>query len=646
MKRGFLALGFICVLFAGCSDDTTTTDALVETDGGQLDGAIGSDSTTDAKTDAAKGDAAKSDAAKSDAAKGDAAKSDGAKSDGAKSDAAKSDAAKSDAKVSDGAGTDSATGDGALADAGQPAPASANVMVIFATRVDVIWKDSYTNETGYEVDRSIDGTTFTKLATVARTKLYHADKTALPGKTYYYRVRALTSAGPSQYSAALKATTPSEGVLDTSFAAPSGFATYAGAAASDSVSPKSIVIDSKGRTIVVATYFSANKPRPAAWRFLATGALDTSYGTSGRLEFGTPGTDVPTQAVVDHLDRLLVTGWRVTSNKAGMILWRFDAAGKLDLAFGRCTKVAGTQCTNRAGYQVFGDFDGGGLSVAVDSTGAPAVAGWKRISNTDVDLAVWRLKEYGEFDVIFNTTGYATVAGPIADLDRGYAIRIDGKNRLVVYGETHVNGTSKGGRVAIWRFTPGGKLDTAGFNSPKGWVEAGFTSGVSTQLADNRIALDAQNNITLISSFANNGTTWGPTIFRYQEDGKLDTSFNKTGFRIRDVGLLKLSHSGETWTLASPYEGHSMAVDSKGRTLLLLRARLGGSKDVVMVFRFLKDGSADATFNQQGWMVVDPPVNGSSSQSLAVGIALDKSDRIVLTADPYLASYGIVARVK
>ncbi|MBC6988260.1 reprolysin-like metallopeptidase [Hymenobacter sp. BT491] len=66
--------------------------------------------------------------------------------------------------------------------------------------IDVQWTDNATNETGFELERSPDNNTaYQRIATLPANTTTYTDPVALSGR-YYYRVRAVNSAGPSAYS--------------------------------------------------------------------------------------------------------------------------------------------------------------------------------------------------------------------------------------------------------------------------------------------------------------------------------------------------------------------------------------------------------------------------------------------------------------
>lgn len=88
------------------------------------------------------------------------------------------------------------------------APSNLSATAASATRIDLAWTDNSGNESGFEIEWSDDGTTFTQLASVGEdgTSYEHTGLTA--ETTYSYRIRAVNAVGSSAYSNVDAATTP------------------------------------------------------------------------------------------------------------------------------------------------------------------------------------------------------------------------------------------------------------------------------------------------------------------------------------------------------------------------------------------------------------------------------------------------------
>jgi hypothetical protein len=71
-----------------------------------------------------------------------------------------------------------------------PAPSGLSCTSASATEIDLNWVDTTNNETGFKIERSTDGTTFTQIALVAADVVSYNDTGLTTGQIYYYRVRA------------------------------------------------------------------------------------------------------------------------------------------------------------------------------------------------------------------------------------------------------------------------------------------------------------------------------------------------------------------------------------------------------------------------------------------------------------------------
>ncbi len=98
--------------------------------------------------------------------------------------------------------------------AGPPAaPSGLTATAASATQINLSWTNNASNQTGFKVERSPDGATFTQIGTTGATTTIYSDGPLAPVTTYFYRVRATNVAGDSTYSnvastATLADTTP------------------------------------------------------------------------------------------------------------------------------------------------------------------------------------------------------------------------------------------------------------------------------------------------------------------------------------------------------------------------------------------------------------------------------------------------------
>jgi fibronectin type 3 domain-containing protein/regulation of enolase protein 1 (concanavalin A-like superfamily) len=107
-----------------------------------------------------------------------------------------------------------------------PAAPTDLVATVSSGQIALTWTDNSGNETGFRVERSIDGVNFAQIALT--TLNTYTDPSVAAGTKYYYRVQAYNNAGPSTYSNVANATVPT---AVTAPAAPSNLVATAGSSA-------------------------------------------------------------------------------------------------------------------------------------------------------------------------------------------------------------------------------------------------------------------------------------------------------------------------------------------------------------------------------------------------------------------------------
>src|SRR5262245_37166136 len=127
-------------------------------------------------------------------------------------------------------------------------------------------------------------------------------------------------------------TAPAAGMLDptfgvdgrvtTRFPTPSGDFCYA------------VAVDSQGRVIVAGSTDKGANYDFAISRYTAAGALDTSFGSAGVLNFAFGASEDQAYCVaVDSLDRVLVAGVTNSGSNFDFAVARLTATGALDTSF-------------------------------------------------------------------------------------------------------------------------------------------------------------------------------------------------------------------------------------------------------------------------------------------------------------------------
>ncbi len=88
------------------------------------------------------------------------------------------------------------------------APTNLAVVSVSSTKINLAWQDHSSNETGFTVERSTDGKSFSAVATVNANVTTWSNTGLKLNKLYYFRVCAFNGAGSSAYSNVVSARTP------------------------------------------------------------------------------------------------------------------------------------------------------------------------------------------------------------------------------------------------------------------------------------------------------------------------------------------------------------------------------------------------------------------------------------------------------
>jgi fibronectin type 3 domain-containing protein len=94
------------------------------------------------------------------------------------------------------------------------APSGLAGTAISISQINVSWVDNAADETGFQLERSLNGTTFAKIADLGVNVITYQNTGLSTATTYYYRVRAINTAGASAYSNIISVTTQNIPVPD------------------------------------------------------------------------------------------------------------------------------------------------------------------------------------------------------------------------------------------------------------------------------------------------------------------------------------------------------------------------------------------------------------------------------------------------
>ncbi|MEO7539107.1 MAG: FG-GAP-like repeat-containing protein [Pyrinomonadaceae bacterium] len=222
------------------------------------------------------------------------------------------------------------------------------------------------------------------------------------------------------------------------------------------------------------------------------------------------------------------------------------------------------------------------VGMAIQSDGKIVVVGDGATGNT-WDFAVVRYNTDGSLDTSFGGTGIVLTPVGISH-DQAYSVVIQADGKIVVAGGSY-NGTGggSGSSFAVVRYNTNGSLDTS-FNRT-GIV---ITSVSGSFGRANSVAIQADGKIVAAGSRGSADFA----LVRYLNDGKLDTSFNGSGIVLTPVG------GG----------ANSVAIQADGKIVAV------GHNQMIAVVRYNTDGKLDTSFNGTG-IVLTP---GGSANSVAI----------------------------
>ena len=255
-----------------------------------------------------------------------------------------------------------------------------------------------------------------------------------------------------------------------------------------------VAIDSSGNIVVggVANN-SSDREHFALARYTSAGALDTNFGTGGKVTEAFAGANASIHALALQSDNKIVVAGAAHNGTGGLTggldfaVARYTSAGALDTTFSTDGKVT-TSIGN--GYDR-------ARAVAIDGDGNIVVAGEAHVTGSSWDFALARYTSAGELDTSFGTGGKVTTAIG-SDNDQANAVAIDGNGRIVLAGYAT---EGSGFQFALVRYRSNGSLDT-GFGAGGVVTTDCF---VGTQASANAMALDSGSRIVTAGYSFNDG---------------------------------------------------------------------------------------------------------------------------------------------
>jgi uncharacterized delta-60 repeat protein len=352
------------------------------------------------------------------------------------------------------------------------------------------------------------------------------------------------------------------------------------------------------------------------------GALDLAFGSPsgfvvGNNAAGGNGDDFGNAVAIDRQGRILSAGGSMNSaGNTDMVLWRFNADGTIDTSFNQSGIVVHDSAAGGSG-------DDSANAMAIDPhenmLGNILVTGSSKSTAGNTDMVVWRFKDDGALDSGFNNSGIVSAAVGTGD-HAGNALAIDSQGRIVVAGSSKTAAGTM--NMAVWRFKANGAIDYS--FSGDGVAVLSNAAGGNGDDSGNAVAVDSQGRIVVAGSSKNSAGNKDMVVWRFKNNGDLDTSFNSTGIFVHN-------------NAAGGYgddSGNAIAIDSQGMIVVAGSSTNSAGNTDMTVWRLKSEvtGSAvlDTSFNGTGF-VIDNGAAGSNGDDSGRSVAIDSQGRILVT---------------
>ncbi len=330
----------------------------------------------------------------------------------------------------------------------------------------------------------------------------------------------------------------SDGTLDTTFGG-DGYVTYHHGYRYDE-GYAIVTDDSDWVTACGIVNPSGSSINMAIWRYRSDGVADSTFDSDGVVVYTDTDSDICSKIAYDDSYRIYASG-SVASN---MILWRYLEDGSLDTSFGSGGTVENSSGNNTFTKYKFVFDSGDNMNITGDSGSS--------------GMTIWRYGPNGSASSNFGNSGVATYTGSGDEMS--YDIALDSSEYIYTTGYIQPSGQSIYS-MGIWKYTPGGDLDTS-FGSSG----VAVYSGGSSQTQAMGIVVDSSGRLVTAGY---DGTENDLFLWRYDSTGTIDTGFDGDGVVVFDGGAEDAANG--------------IVLDSEGRILVTGFTSNGSTKDMVIL---------------------------------------------------------------
>lgn len=326
-----------------------------------------------------------------------------------------------------------------------------------------------------------------------------------------------------------------------------------------------------GKLVVIGDSYGGvnNGGRIAVARLNVNGSLDTSFGAGGKVE-ASYGESSNGHAVVIGADGKITIGGYVENTNSGLAsacyVARFTASGQVDTAFGSGGSTVATLGSGTTNYC---------HQLVMQTDGKVVIAGGT-LRNSIGDFVMARYTTTGALDASFGSGGVVSTefGGRLpSSSDEASAIALQPDGKLLLGGYTE-------GKFAVARYSSAGALDTTFGTGGK--VSFAFGSGVDDQIKS--IALQPDGKI-VVAGYTRAGANYQLAIARLLNDAGGALSDADRLFNYAEAVLPNYFGAGTTTT--QQVSGYTARVYANGMAVAVKDGRVyvygdvyGGLRDV------------------------------------------------------------------
>jgi uncharacterized delta-60 repeat protein len=334
-----------------------------------------------------------------------------------------------------------------------------------------------------------------------------------------------------------------------------------------------VALQSDGKIVTVGRTTTATGSNFAIARSNLDGTLDTTFSGDGKRVTNFGGDDSAHGVAIQLDGKLVVVGDTCHSGICDLAMARYLPSGGLDATFSGDGKVV---------TDIGGGRDNGARAVAIQPDGKIVVIGYGW-SQQKSDFVFYRYNTHGILDTTFSGDGMAIGNFGLGRVGTGRDVVIQGDGKIVGVGFTT---DSTGSNFSIARLNPNGTAD------PSFSLDGRVITNVGGNDAAYAVALQADGKI-VAAGYKSQGDFLSFAIARYNPNGSLDTTFNRTG---------KKSFSIEP---NLPSSGYDVLVQPNRKIVVVGRSGGAGIANNLALARLYPNGIFDTTLNASGRVSID-----------------------------------------